>query len=315
MTDEPVVAPARTVVVTGASTGIGRACALLLDSRGWTVFAGVRSDMDAQSLRRAASDRLTPIHLDVTDQRSIEQAALAVRRIGDGGLQGLVNNAGIAIPAPLEYLELHELRRQLEINLIGQLAITQALLPSLRSGHGRIVNISSLAGKLTTPFNGAYSAAKHGMEAFTDALRLELRPWGIHVCAVEPGTIATEMPKKLSRDAATLLQSLPAEGRQRYGSAFQAYVHTLTEHAHNGSPPEVVARAVEHALTANRPKTRYPAGANAKKMMLLYRVLPDRILDRRILQFFQLPTGSRQQRTAEAGHPGESSGRASTGTE
>jgi NAD(P)-dependent dehydrogenase (short-subunit alcohol dehydrogenase family) len=188
--------PRGAVVITGASTGIGRACTLLLDALGFQVFAGVRKAEDGESLRRATSARLTPVFIDVTDEQSIAAAAKSVsQEVGDAGLVELVNNAGIAIPGPLEYLTLEELRRQLEINLVGQFAVTQAFLPLLRKTRGRIVNVSSLAGKLTTPFNGAYSAAKHGMEAFSDSLRMELAPWGIHVSVVEPGTIATAMPK------------------------------------------------------------------------------------------------------------------------
>ncbi len=206
------------VVVTGASTGIGRACTLSLDALGFRVFAGVRKSGDGDSLRRASSTLLNPVFIDVTDERSITAVAEKVsQEVGDAGLVGLVNNAGVAIPGPLEYLLLEELRRQLEINLVGQLAVTQAFLPVLRKARGRIVNISSLAGKLTTPFNGAYSAAKHGMEAFSDALRMELAPWGIHVSVVEPGTIATAMPRKLLQDAEATLSNLPPEGRERYG--------------------------------------------------------------------------------------------------
>jgi NAD(P)-dependent dehydrogenase (short-subunit alcohol dehydrogenase family) len=278
------------VVVTGASTGIGRACALSLDALGFRIFAGVRKSGDGDSLRRVSSARLTPVFIDVTDERSITAAAETVsREVGDAGLVGLINNAGVAIPGPLEYLLLEELRRQLEINLVGQLAVTQAFLPLLRKARGRIVNISSLAGKLTTPFNGAYSAAKHGMEAFSDALRMELAPWGIHVSVVEPGTIATAMPRKLLQDADTVLRNLPPEGRERYGEAFETYVRTLAEHAQSGSPPEVVSRAVVHALTAKSPRTRYPAGAPAGRMLALYRLLPDRLLDCVILRFLGLP--------------------------
>ena len=279
-----------TVVVTGASTGIGRACALSLDALGFWVFAGVRKSGDGNSLRRASSARLSPLFIDVTDERSITAAAETVsREVGDAGLVGLVNNAGVAIPGPLEYLLLEELRRQLEINLVGQLAVTQAFLTLLRKARGRIVNISSLAGKLATPFNGAYSAAKHGMEAFSDALRMELAPWGIHVSVVEPGTIATAMPRKLLQDADTVLSNLPADGRERYGLAIETYARTLASHAQNGSPPEVVSQAVVHALTAKTPRTRYPAGAPAGRMLALYRLLPDRLLDRVILRFLGLP--------------------------
>lgn len=280
----------RTVVITGASTGIGRACALTLHDEGCHVFAGVRQDGDGESLREAASPRLVPIFLDVTDHRSIQAAAAAVAdEVGEAGLSALVNNAGVAIPGPLEYLSLDELRRQLEINLVGQLAVIQAFLPLLRRARGRIVNVSSLAGKLTSPFNGAYSAAKHGLEAFSDALRMELRPWGIQVSVIEPGTIATEMPGKLLRDTDTVLEELPAQGRERYGLAFQGYARVLAGLARQGSPPQVVARAVVHALTAGLPRTRYPVGAHAGRLMMLYRFLPDRLLDRRILRLLQLP--------------------------
>lgn len=245
------------VVITGASTGIGRACALSLDTLGFRVFAGVRRSGDGESLRQASSARLTPIFLDVTDEQSLATVAEIVsREVGDAGLVGLVNNAGVAVPGPLEYLPLVDLRRQLEINLVGQLAVTQAFLPLLCKARGRIVNISSLAGKMTTPFNGAYSAAKHGIEAFSDALRMELASWGIHVCVVEPGTIATSMPEKLLRDADAVLGALPPEGRERYGAAFETYVRSLTTHAQDGSPPEVVSRAIVHALTGRTPRTR-----------------------------------------------------------
>ena len=276
------------VLVTGASTGIGRACVLSLDAMGFRVYAGVRKSEDGESLGKASS-RLTPVFFDVTDEQSIATAATEVSRVvGDAGLAGLVNNAGVAIPGPLEYLPLGELRRQLEINLVGQLAVTQAFLPLLRKARGRIVNVSSLAGKLTTPFNGAYSAAKHGLEAFSDALRMELAPWGIRVCVVEPGTIATAMSKKLLRDADAVLSNLPADGRERYGLAIETYARTLASHAQNGSPPEVVSRAVAHALTAPNPRTRYPAGVPAGRMLALYRLLPDRLLDRVILGAFNL---------------------------
>jgi NAD(P)-dependent dehydrogenase (short-subunit alcohol dehydrogenase family) len=261
-----------------------------LDGLGFRVFASVRKSGDGESLRQAGGACLTPIFLDVADEQSIVTAAEKIsREVGDAGLVGLVNNAGVAIPGPLEYLPLADLRQQLEINLIGQLAVTQAFLPLLRKARGRIVNISSLAGKMTMPFNGAYSAAKHGIEAFSDALRLELAPWSIHVCVVEPGTIATSMPAKLLRDADAFLGALSPEGRERYGPAFQTYAQRLAAHAQDGSPPEIVSKALVHALTARTPRTRYPVGAHAGRMLTLSRLLPDRLLDRVILRFFGLP--------------------------
>ncbi|MEK7693262.1 MAG: SDR family oxidoreductase, partial [Chloroflexota bacterium] len=182
----------RSVVITGASTGIGEACALHLDALGWRVFAGVRKGADGEALQRKASARLIPVRIDVTDQASIASACDAVaQELGARGLDGLVNNAGIAVAAPLEFVPIDDLRRQLEINVIGQIAVTQAFLALIRTARGRIVNIGSVSGKLATPFTGPYSASKFAMEALTDALRIELRPWKIEVSIVEPGSIAT----------------------------------------------------------------------------------------------------------------------------
>ncbi len=184
----------RAVVITGASTGIGRACALTLDRRGFHVFAGVRKDEDGQALRGAASDRLVPVHMDVTDGESILGARdLVAERVGTAGLAGLVNNAGTTLPCPVEYLPLEQFRRQLEVNLTGHLAVIQALLPLLHSGRGRIVNVSSVGGKVAGPLMAPYVVAKHGMEGLSDTLRLELGWSGMHVAVIEPGLISTAM--------------------------------------------------------------------------------------------------------------------------
>ena len=184
------MATAKSVVITGASTGIGAACALHLDQWGWRVFAGVRKQGDAEALRAQGSARLTPVSLDVTDTVSISTAASAVAgAVGAAGLAGLVNNAGIVVPGPIELLPLSDLRRQLEINVVGQVAVTQAFLPLIRAGRGRIVNMGSIAGRMATPFTGAYGASKFALEALTDALRLELQPWGISVSIIEPGAV------------------------------------------------------------------------------------------------------------------------------
>jgi NAD(P)-dependent dehydrogenase (short-subunit alcohol dehydrogenase family) len=275
----------RAVVITGSSTGIGRACALTLDGMGFDVFAGVRSQEDGRSLRRAASRRLVPVHLDVTDGTSISAARrLVAERVGAAGLAGLVNNAGTTVPCPVEYLPLAEFRRQLEVNLTGHLAVTQAFLPLLRRGRGRVVNISSVGGKLGGPMMAPYSAAKHGLEGLSDTLRLELSGSGMHVSVVEPGFIATSMGGKLERDTEAWLRRLPADGRSRYGRSLRALAATVSREAANGSPPEVVAGAVAHALTSRRPRTRYAVGAGAKRLVVLCRVLPDRLMDRLLLR-------------------------------
>ncbi len=175
------------VLITGASTGIGRACAEHLDSLGFTIFAGVRKQSDADSLSGAGSGRTQPLMLDVTESESIASAMRTVEEAAPAGLAGLVNNAGVSVGGPLEFVAIDELRRLLEVNFIGQVAVTQAALPALRKARERIVNMTSIGGRLATPFLGPYSASKYALEAVTAVLRLELRQFGIQVAAVEPG--------------------------------------------------------------------------------------------------------------------------------
>ncbi|MGH3675200.1 MAG: SDR family NAD(P)-dependent oxidoreductase [Mycobacterium sp.] len=275
----------KAVVITGASTGIGRACALTLDGKGFRVFAGVRKEADGAALQAAASEALTPVYIDVTDAASIASMAEQVSTaVGDAGLVGLVNNAGSTLPGPVEYLSLSGFRQQLEVNLVGPLAVTQALLPLLRQGHGRVVNITSAAGKAGVPLMAPYVTAKHGLEGLSDVLRLEFRQLGVQVSVVEPGFIATAMRGKLQRDTEEVIRCLPEDGRRRYGPQLEAIAENISEHAASGSAPEVVADAVLHALTSDRPRTRYPAGDGAKRMLLLRRLLPDRRFDRIILR-------------------------------
>lgn len=278
------------VVVTGASTGIGEACALRLERAGWRVFAGVRRDVDAQRLRQHASQRLTPIMLDVTDQAQIEAAAATVGdAVGDAGLSGLVNNAGIAVPGPLEFLPIDELRRQLEVNVTGQVAVTQAFLPLLRKARGRIVNIGSISGKLATPLMGPYCASKFAVEALTDSLRQELRPWGIEVAIVEPGNIDTPIWQKGQAYGDELEKRLPREAMALYGPAVSALREAARKMEEAGIPPDRVARAVEHALTSRRPRTRYVVAFDATVQRLLAALAPDRLRDRLIAWQLKLP--------------------------
>ena len=275
----------RAVVITGASTGIGRACALALDAKGFRVFAGVRKESDEQALREAGSASLTPVRLDVTDAESIAAATeLVAADVGDAGLAGLVNNAGTTLPCPVQYLSIDGFRGQLEVNLTGPLAVTQSLLPLLVRGRGRVVNVTSLAGRLGTPLMAPYVAAKHGLEGLSDVLRLELGQLGVHVAVIEPGYISTAMRGKLTRDTEAVIRSLPIEGQSRYGEQLTKLAQTINHHAANGSPPAVVAAAVEHALTSRRPRTRYPVGVGAHRLLLLRRLLTDRRFDRLILR-------------------------------
>jgi NAD(P)-dependent dehydrogenase (short-subunit alcohol dehydrogenase family) len=258
-------------LVTGASSGIGEATALRLARRGWDVVAGVRREEDAERLRRQG---LRSVLLDVTDPDAI--AALDLSR-----LDGLVNNAGVALALPLELLPLDELRRLLEVNLVGQLAVTQRLLPALRAARGRIVNVGSIAGRSALPFLGAYAASKFALEAASDALRVELRPWGIRVAIVEPGSIATPI---WTKGAQRFEQLAPDLGpyRERL-EAFRSVVVTRTE---KRAPADEVARAVEHALTASRPRARYLVGRDARTRAQLERLptaLRDRVLARVLL--------------------------------
>ncbi len=272
------------VLITGASTGIGRACAEHLDSLGFTVFAGVRKQADADSLGEIGSGRTQALMLDVTDSQSIAAAMSSVEQAAPAGLAGLVNNAGIAVAGPLEFVTLDDWRRQLEVNFIGQVAVTQAALPALRRARGRIVNMTSIGGRLASPFLGPYSASKYALEAITDSLRLELRPFGIEVAAVEPGAVATPIWGKGRAEAEQATANMPAQAMELYRAGIVALPKIIAQAERSGVAPLKVARAVEHALTASRPKTRYVVGRDAKGRLFLTRLLPTRVMDRIVLR-------------------------------
>ncbi len=269
-----------TVVITGASTGIGEASALELDRLGFRVFAGVRAEADGERLRRQASPRLVPLRLDVTDAAQVAEAAQAVAAaVGPAGLAGLVNNAGVVVAGPLELLPLDALRRQLEVNLVGQVAVTQALLPLLRAARGRIVFIGSVNGRLAPPYLGPYAASKHALEAVADSLRLGLRTWGISVALVEPGSVKTPIWDKSRAAADRLAEDLTAEGKALYGEDIEAMRRATVRLAARGMPVDRVVRAVVHSLSAPRPKTRYLLGADNRFILALFKFLPDRVRD------------------------------------
>jgi len=272
------------VVVTGASTGIGEACALALDAAGFQVFAGVRSDQAADSLKSKASPTLAPLRLDVTDEEQIRAAAHRVGEEATGaGLLGLVNNAGIGVGAPIEYVPVEDLRRQLEVNVVGPVAVTQAFLPMLKRSKGRIVNIGSTSGFFTLPLMGSYCASKHAMEAISDALRMELANQGLHVALVQPGTIKTPIFEKARTAANAFLDSGSEEMKAEYQSLMDAVLAFTVEAEKNAPPPDVVAKGVLHALTARFPRARYMMGGNARLERVLSR-LPDRLRDRLVLR-------------------------------
>ncbi|HTR89973.1 MAG TPA: SDR family oxidoreductase [Solirubrobacteraceae bacterium] len=265
-----------TVLVTGASTGIGRASALRLAARSWRVFAGVRSEGAAAELVAAAGEgsALTPLILDVTSPEQIERARLAV---GDR-LDGLVNNAGIGVGGPLELVSGEDLRRQFDVNVFGQVAVTRALLGALRASRGRIVLVSSVGGRVSVPFNGPYAASKHAIEAIGDALRGELHSSGIAVSLIEPGSVRTPIWEKARATARGI--EVPPQLRDQYGHVREAFGKVLDDSERRGVPPEKVAATIERALTAARPRARYLVGADARGMVAARALLPTRLFDR-----------------------------------
>jgi NAD(P)-dependent dehydrogenase (short-subunit alcohol dehydrogenase family) len=269
----------KTFLITGSSTGIGEACALHLDRLGHQVYAGVRRESDGDRLRAKASDRMTPVIVDVTDEASIDAAAKRVES-EVGRLDGLVNNAGVGRGGPIEFLDLDEWKDQFEVNVFGQVAVTKKMLPLVRkSPAGRIVFISSIGGKVSTQSLGPYNSSKHAIEAIGDALRQELHPWGIGVSLVEPGAIRTEIWAKASETVEKLEREYPAEARELYARHIEGVKKGLEFQTKNAAPAEKVAKAVEHALLASRPRTRYLVGRDARLMAVMRSLLPDRALD------------------------------------
>jgi NAD(P)-dependent dehydrogenase (short-subunit alcohol dehydrogenase family) len=280
----------RSVVITGASTGIGAACALALDKLGYRVFAGVRNPADGTTLAASASPRLMPIGLDVTDAASIAAAVHTVRAMGgEDGLAGLVNNAGIGIVGPLEAIPLAEWRRQFDVNVFGLIAVTQAFLPLLRQARGRVINMGSMAGRAPTPFMAPYSASKYALEGLTDSLRVELQPWGIDVALIEPGAIATPIWGKTRKVVDALDAGWNPEMKTMYLKAFTRVKERATRAGQNAPAPGIVVQAVVHALRSRFPKTRYLVGRDAKIRALLATVLPDRIQDWLLTKIITLP--------------------------
>jgi len=267
-----------TVLITGASTGIGRATALGLAASGWTVLAGVRKTADGEALRAGGGERVIPLQLDVTDPEQIERAAERVGELAPGGLDALVNNAGSAVGGPLELISMDDLRRQFDVNFFGHVAVTQALIPALRRARGRIVLISSVGGLLTTPYLAPYHASKYALEAAANSLRLELARSHIQVALIEPGSVATPIWEKNRGQVDEF--SVPEELREQYGHVPAAMAKALHNTARRGIPPERVAQTIERALNARRMRARYLIGRDAHAMVWASRLLPDLLFDR-----------------------------------
>jgi len=268
---------AKTIVITGASTGIGEAATRALVARGHRVYAGVRKDADGERLSKELGERCTPLKLDTTVS---EQIAAAAQVLASTRVDALVNNAGIAVPGPLEFLPIDELRRQFEVNVFGVIALTQALLPRLRESRGRIVNTGSIGGRVPLPFAGAYTASKHAIEALTASLRMELAPSGIAVSLIEPGAVKTPIWQTSDRLGETILANAPPDSAKYYGAAVDAMRKFAAKTGESGISPEVVAAAIVHAVESPRPRLRYLLGTDARAELAIQTLVPARLRER-----------------------------------
>lgn len=266
-------------VVTGASSGIGAAIVAELDRLGHDVYAGVRNDGAAALVADRSSSRVVPLTLDVTDSEQVAAAAETVRRgVGRYGLDGLVNNAGISLGGPVEFLPLDEWRDQFEVNVFGQVAVTQSLMGQLRAARGRVVFIGSVASRVSSPFGAPYGASKHAIAAVVQSLRVEVAPWGILVSQVDPGAVRTPIWEKGSGTIDRVRDLLGEPALELYGPAIDRLERTIGQFATNAPGPEKVVEATRRALFDRRPKPRYSAGVDAQLVALGVRVLPERLL-------------------------------------
>lgn len=264
----------KSVLISGASSGIGKALSLELDRQGYQVFAGVRKAEDAEALRSLASSQLTPIILDVTLPETITNTCREVSEKAGGELFGLVNNAGISISGAMEFMPILEFRRQLEVNVIGQLALTQACLPMLRKGFGRLIFISSAAGRLVTPFNGPYGISKAGLIALADSLRLELAPWKINVSVLMVGSVQTPIWEKSSHLAGEIRRRLPTDAWGLYGTMQKRAGKFYLQAGNNGMRVEEVVRIIQGVLMAKHPKAYLLVGRDSVMIELVAKLLP-----------------------------------------
>jgi len=271
----------RAVVVTGASTGIGRATALQLDAQGYRVFAGVRKPKDGQALAERASDALTPLLLDVTDEASIATAVERVRSETGGRLFGLVNNAGLSLNGPLELVPVSRIRTLMEVNVVGLLAVTRGFIPLLRESRGRLVNISSGHGLLAVPDKSVYAASKFAVQAIGDSLRVELRPFGVSVSNLVVGKVDTAVLGKILAEREELLRAASPQIAALYAPLFRFFDREVRNLP--GIQPEEVGRLVARVLSTRKPRARYLIGPGARKMKNLARV-PLRLRDRMMFQ-------------------------------
>lgn len=275
------------VLVTGANSGIGRATVHALVDEGWHVFAGLHH---ADHAGAAYDDNhVTSLTVDVTDESHLDDAARVVaEHVGERGLDALVDNAGIGVAGPLEFLPLARLRTQFEVNVLGQVAVTQQFLPLIRRATGRIVFISSIGDRMAMPFAGPLTGSKAALSMIAHSWRQELAPWGIGVTIIAPALVHTEAADKLERDAAETVKNLPEQGLRLYGSTFTKMVGRAVKQEKAGSPPAAVAKAVVRALTAERSPSRVPVGKGGRLLAVLA-LLPASVQDALRRRLFQLP--------------------------
>ena len=298
----------KTVVITGASSGIGKSCVARMSRLGWQVFATVRKQSDSDRLAREFGANVHPVLMDLENEASIAAAAQQIEsQAAARGLDGLVNVAGVGMVRPLEYASMKDVRQIFDINFFGQIAVTQALTRLLRKARGRIVNITSVGVNVAIPFGGLLNASKSAFAKISDTLRLEMHSSGVRVIAIEPGAISTPAVDKTLGDLEQVIRNLPPEAQAQYGPVIRKMGRRGYEMEKNGSSPDVVADAVQHALTSSRPRIRYRVGKHAKLLATLPKILPERIMDallRKMLGLSEVdePLTSNAART-QAGRP------------
>lgn len=276
------------ILVTGASTGIGQSTVLHLTQQGHDVLAGIRKAADGKKLEELCSGnagKLVPLQLDVTSTSDQENLARFLE-VSSFEFKGVVNNAGVVVAGPLEVIDLDKIRNLFEVNVFGLLKTIQICLPHLRKSKGRIVNISSISGLTVTPVLSPYCASKHCVEVFSDALRMELKEWGIHVALIEPGSISTPIWEKSLVKTTHDLDHLPKTASMLYGSLLARFEKLAVAISKNASSPQIVVDAIDHALFSARPKTRYLMGKGAR-LSLLQNWLPDRWRDKLVLSYLR----------------------------
>lgn len=282
--------PSKVVLISGASSGIGRAAALRLAAAGFDVYAGVRNDQAAEALRATSAGRLTPIFLDIADPDSIDNAVHELERpLAANGLAALVNNAGISVSGAIEYLPMEEWRRQFDVNFFGHIDLTRRLLGATRRARGRVVFISSVGGFSATAMLAPYNASKFAIEGLADSLRQDVAPFGVTVAVVQPGATRTGMLDAVDETAERAVAYLGDDGGEIYRATGDAVRDAFKRMAGSAADPELVAEAIEHAITSSKPKTRYRVGMDTRMQAIFTRFLPDTLMDRLKRNFLKTP--------------------------